>query len=361
MNKKDIIKYTILLIIFIGSIIFMNNSAFLYKETIVKVINVEETLIDTETEIRGITENQYLQEVKVEVLNGSYKGDILIFENETNESNVYGENYSENTQIFVTLSSDGTSIEKVNDIRRDIYLMPIIVLFVCLLLLVGNKKGLYSFIGLLINIFIVFIALLLRFEGLNIFYLFIIASILFTTISLILSSGINKKTLIAIISTLSTLFISFIISFIVLKIFENQIPYWYMDYVEVLFDYERVFFISILVGGLGAIMDMAITISSTLNELKVNNKNITTKELKKSGMEVSKDVMGTMANVLLFSYISGSIPMLLFVMRNEIPLALAINSYAKLEIIRFLTSSIGLVLAILISLFFALKLIKGRE
>lgn len=337
----------------------MNNNFSLYKETIVKVIDVKEEKTEIKNQLKNIYEQQYKQEVTVKVLNGEYKGEIFTFENDTDDSNVYSDRYKENMELFVTLENN--NIKKIDGIRRDKYIIPIVILFIGLLLIIGKQKGLFSFIGLIFNILIVILTLFLRDIGLDAFYVYIGASILFTFISLILTSGINKKTLISIISTLSTLLISFIISFIVIKIFEHQIPYWHMDYVEVLFDYEKIFLVSILIGGLGAIMDIAITISSTLNELVVNNKNITKQELKKSGMEVSKDVMGTMVNVLFFSYISGSIPMVLFVMRNGIPLALSVINYSRIEIIRFLSSSIGLVLAIPISLFFTLKLIKRGD
>ena len=58
-------------------------------------------------------------------------------------------------------------------------------------------------------------------------------------------------------------------------------------------------------------MDIAISISSSINEIYDKNPDIERKILIKSGMEIGKDIMGTMANTLVFAYISGSIPMIL--------------------------------------------------
>ena len=67
-------------------------------------------------------------------------------------------------------------------------------------------------------------------------------------------------------------------------------------------------------------MDVAITMSTSIFGLYEKNNDIPVKALKTSGMEIGKDIMGTMTNILFFAYISGSIPMLILYFKNASPL-----------------------------------------
>ena len=63
-------------------------------------------------------------------------------------------------------------------------------------------------------------------------------------------------------------------------------------------------------------------ISSAISEIYEKNPNIENKVLIRSAMEIGKDIMGTMANTLVFAYLSGSIPIILLVLRNSFPISL---------------------------------------
>src|SRR5574344_76621 len=346
---KDI-KYFILLFIFTGSIILMNHNYSWYQDTIVKVDEVKINKTSTEYN-NNLKETHYLETVYVHVLNGSEKGKKLSFSNEETFSGVYENRYKVNDEIFVKLTDDHEGIKDIINLRRDKYLVPLFTLFVCLLIGVGLKKGITTFISLLINVFFIYFSLYLRGKGFNIFYLILGSTFFMTSCSLFLAGGFNRKSWIAILSSLVSLFLTFGLSYLVIIIFNKYIPYWFMNYVEVLPDYEKVFLSLILLSGLGAIMDIAITITSTLNELIANDSKIANKALKESGKKVSSDVMGTMVNVLLFTCFSSVIPMLLLTTRNGAGLIGSINMYAKIELIRFLTSSLGIMIAIPVSLF----------
>ena len=353
------LKYIILFLIFIASIIFMNTNEELYKDSIMKVENVEVYNIEKQ-KLDNLTEEYYYEMVTGKIINGSFKKKEVSFENISSYSGVYDDKYTKGDEVFVNLSIDGKITEVIN-LRKDKYLVPLFVFMVCLLIAIGGIKGFYTFISLIINIIIIYLVTYFRDKGISIFYLIIPASILMSSISLLLTSGYNKKTKVSIISSISSLFITFIISYIIIKIFNRNIPYWYMDYVDILYDYEEVFLVSVLISGLGAIMDIAISLTSTINELISNSPKISIKALKKSGINLSEDIMGTMINVLLFTGVSGTIPMLIFVMRNNLGVITAINMYAKIELIRFMTGCIGILVTIPITMYFAIFIFKGRE
>ena len=91
--------------------------------------------------------------------------------------------------------------------------------------------------------------------------------------------------------------------------------------------YEGIFISEIIMGGLGAIMDIAITISSSLNEIIEKNNQITLKELITSGKNIGRDVTSTMINVLFFTYICGAIPNLVLYFKNGINISSLINEF----------------------------------
>src|SRR5699024_2533158 len=148
--------------------------------------------------------------------------------------------------------------------------------------------------------------------------------ILFTVISLLLVNGFNEKTYAAILATLLGTFASVFIAYVVLWVTkENGIRYEAMDFLTR--PYKTVFLAGLFVGSLGAVMDVAITISSSLFELYEKDNDIPVKTLKTSGMDIGKDIMGTMTSILFFAYISGSIPMLLLYLKNATPLNFALS------------------------------------
>ena len=91
------------------------------------------------------------------------------------------------------------------------------------------------------------------------------------------------------------------------------------------------------------------------------NTDIDTKVLIKSGMEIGKDIMGTMSNTLVFAYISGSIPMILLLLKNGYSTLNIINFNISLEIIRALTGSIGIVISIPVTLYISVILLRRNK
>ena len=126
------------------------------------------------------------------------------------------------------------------------------------------------------------------------------------------------------------------------------------------------FVAEVLFAGLGAIMDVAVTLSAAMGELIRKKPDISIKKLYLSGREVGYDIMGTMISVLLFTFAAGLIPSFLIRMNNEVAFFINVRLYIPFEISRFLIESIGIVAAIPISIvvasaLFKLQIRKGRE
>ena len=356
--KKINLKLIILLILSIASIIFTYNDYFLYKTPILKITNIDNVL--QESTIKG--EDYYNQIITGKIMNGKYKGNILTVKNTASTSNVYGDTIKNNSELFIEVSSDGTKAIRITNIKRDKYLVILLVIFIDLIILTAGKKGLKTLGSLLGNIIITGIAIFTfknNYKTLNMLLLYFIVSIIFIIFSLYITNGKSKKTLSAIISSIASLFISFGLSFLLIKIYGKDISIWTMEYIEVVYDYENFFYVSILLCGLGAIMDIAITISSSLNELIVKNPKIDKESLIKSGKEISKDIVGTMTNVMLYTCYTPVIPTVLLAVKNNITIANAISLYGSLELIIVLCSCISIVLTIPISLYISIFILHN--
>ena len=87
-------------------------------------------------------------------------------------------------------------------------------------------------------------------------------------------------------------------------------------------------FAGILIASLGAVMDVGMSIASTLNELKEQNPQMMLKELFQSGMNVGRDMMGTMTNTLILAFTGGSVNTLVFIFAYNYEYQQVINMYS---------------------------------
>ena len=354
-NKKSIIIVFIMLIFSIASIVFVYNDHFLYKEPILKIKTISEEKLD------GYTEPYFIQTITGTIVNGEYKGKNITFTNNYSYSEVYSDKLSKNSEVMLELSKDGDSVLDISNIKRDKYMVTLFVIFIDLIIIIAGIKGIKTIISLFVNIIITIMSVYFyksNYNHISLLALYLFICILYIVCSLLITNKKSKKVLSAIVSSIISLIISFTISYIVIKIYNKSIPYWTMSYIDSIFDYKNYFYVSILLCGLGAIMDVAITMSSSLNELILKDPNISEKSLIKSGMEISKDITGTMLNVMFYTMYVSIIPTLLIAFKNNVSLSTSLSYYGKIELITVLCSCISIVLTIPISLYVSVYIFK---
>lgn len=365
-TTKQYILFTITAICFIASILFVNNNYFLYDRLIAEV--VEANLIEaTETlDMHGNEDQLFLQEIKAVLKNGEKKGQIIQLMNEHSFSGAYDQKYQVGNEVFVSLHTTTENSSKltgtITDVKRDKYVVLVAWLFIITLLIIAQKQGLFAIISLGVNAILLSFALdiYLKTAQLGLLVVCSIAAILFTVISLLLVNGFNEKTYSAVIATIVATFLSLFITFLVLLVTsENGIRYEAMQFLTR--PPQMVFLAGILVGSLGAVMDVAITMSSSIFGLYEKNHHISVKALKDSGMEIGKDIMGTMTNILFFVYISGSIPMLILYLKNYSMLGYTLSINLSLELARALAGGIGIVITIPIGLYTAIYFVNLKR
>ncbi len=359
MSKKFKIEIMILILFSLVSIIFVYNDHFLYKTPIMKVTEVKNGTKNSEM----FKETYYNQEIKGIIKNGKYKGKEIKINNLVSKTGVYGDIVEKGNELLIEMSKTG-EVNELIGVKRDKYLVILLVLFIDSIILVAGKKGVQTLISFFINIIVSAIAIFIfqkKFTTLNLLLLYIGVSVLFIVLSLFITNGKSKKTLSAIISSIASLFISFGLAFLIVKIYGGELSIWSMEYIEAVYDYENFFYVTILLCGLGAIMDISITISSSLNELIEKDPKIKKSALIKSGREISKDIVGTMTNVMLYTCYTPIVPMVFLAIKNNMKLFDALTFYGEVDLIAVFTSSISIVLAIPISLFIAIHILKPSK
>ena len=360
-KRKRIISICAVIFLLMAAMVFTYNNYFLYKEDVVKITAVKNEEVYEKEGLNGEVEKYYNQEITAIIKSGEYKGKSITLNNTCSYSGVKDEGYKKGNYLFVSLSGSEDKLSaNILSVKRDMYVMVLICDFILGIVIFAGKKGVLSIISIIMNIIIFTYALNEYVNGKDILKLCNLMIILFTMISLILASGINKQTVCAIISTLISVALIFIIYKITKENFE-QPEYMMMEYITNPEHLDHIFMAGVLIGGLGAIMDVAISISVAVNELINKDKNISVKNLISSVKEIGYDIMGTMINVLFFTYMCGTIPMLILKIKNGYKFLSIIKFQIPFEIIRFLVGAIGIVVTIPISGFIAITILKKRR
>lgn len=364
-TKKHLYTYIFIAICCVVSMTFVYNNHTFYDRPIAKVT---ETNLESVTEQVDMFENEdklFTQTVIAELKNGSEKGKLIRLVNSYSLSKAYDQEYQAGDELFVTINNDtmqSSMLEgEIQDVKRDKYMAIAFWIFLLVLLAVGKKQGFFAVISLAVNVILLVYAIELYVQtNTNLLFLSGLLAVLFTVLSLLFVNGFNGKTYAAIIATLLGTAASLVITLLVLWLTsENGLRYEEMQFLTR--PYQVVFLAGLFIGALGAVMDVAITMSSSIFELWEKDNGISMKALKTSGLDIGKDIMGTMTSILFFAYISGSVPMLILYMKNFSPLGFTLSINLSLELARALSGGIGIVLTIPIGLYTSIFFVKRKR
>jgi len=242
----------------------------------------------------------------------------------------------------------------ISDFVREKKLLYFSLAFLFLLVLIGGIKGVKSVISLAITgVAIFFVLLPLIFRGINPILITVIISALIATITFVIIGGLSLKTATALIGTVSGVVVAGIIAFWAGT--STQIVGLDVEEVNMLLnlpqqiniDLRGILFAGMIIGALGAVMDVGMSIASAVEEIYKTNPDISRSELVQAGMNIGRDIMGTMTNTLILAYTGSAIPLMLIFMAYDSPFVKLINlDMIATEIVRALAGSIGLVLQV---------------
>ena len=103
----------------------------------------------------------------------------------------------------------------------------------------------------------------------------------------------------------------------------------------------------ILISSLGAVMDVAMSLSSAVAELKQVNPALGRRDLWRSGMNIGRDMVGTMTNTLILALVGSSLVTVIRLWAQGPTWRMLLTSgYFAVELISAVASSIGVILAV---------------
>ena len=332
-----------------------------------KVLDVEHLETDPDNPI--FTESMI---VTIEILNGEYKGQVFEVPHHLTGNVGYDIEVEPGSKVLVTVEEleDGSVEISIAEFLRSTYVYVVAAIFIALILIIGKMKGLKTILTLMLTLFLVLKVLIPGLlAGYNPVTLTIGISIVITLITVLTVGGINRKSYAAIIGVLGGVFAAGLIAYVIgtmVKLTglssEEAVMLMYIPQ-GVQFDFRGLLFSGIIIGASGAVMDVGMSISSSMEEIRNADPTMSTKALIMSGMNVGKDIMGTMANTLILAYTGSSIPLLLLFTAYGEDFTKIINlDIIATEIIRSFAGSIGLVLCIPITaLAFGILREKSRK
>lgn len=305
------------------------------------------------------------QSVTVKILTGEHKGDIKIVPNYlTDIHNVFTK---KNMTIIIeidTVNKNTYSATVYNYYRAPIQYFFLIIFFIALCI-IGGKQGLKSILGLAFTfICIIFLFIPMLYNGYSPIVSCLLIITLTTCITLILLCGFTFKTLSAILGTLLGVFIAAIIAII----FGNlaHLSGLNIENAELLslissktgMQVQGLLLASILIASLGAVLDLSVSITSSIQEIYTSNSKLSFNELFKSGMNIGKDMMGTMTNTLILAFTGSSLNILIVIYSYNVSFTQIMNmDMVSVEIIQGITGSLAVVLTVPISALISSKLI----
>ena len=295
--------------------------------------------------------NQVKQAVEVKILTGKNKNKTLILDNMLTGNPYYDIKLSKGTKVILHVEEDDNGISySIEDIKRSNSLLWLSFIFCGLLIYVGRKKGLASLFSIGITILLITHVLspLILFK-INPVFASILICIISTAITMYLVGGANAKSTSALLGSIASLIFACILSYITILTahltgFSNENSmFLYTAHPEL--NFIGITISTMILATLGAVMDVAMSIASTINEIYYIDNSKTVKDLFLSGMNVGKDIIGTMANTLILVYLGGSLPLLLLANNIDLQKFLNLNQVVT-EIASALIGSIAIVICV---------------
>ncbi|RDY27036.1 YibE/F family protein [Romboutsia weinsteinii] len=310
---------------------------------------------------------------KIEILNGSFKGETVEAVNLLTGKLEVDKMFKAGDTAFVLLekSNDGELVfaNMVDHYRLNIEIL-LVGLFVTLLVIFSGSTGvrtIISFAFTLLCILKIFVPMLLK--GYHPMVVALVIGIMISTVTLILVAGFTKKAYCAIAGTILASLATCVLAIVFGNLFKihGAVMQWsesllYAGYQNI--DLTLIYQSGIYLSCSGAILDLAIDISAAIEELVEKNPDISRKEILISGLNIGKSIVGSQTTTLLLAYMGSFIAVMMVYMAQGTPLLSILNTkFISSEILHTFVGCTGLVIvspltAIICSYVYKLNSIK---
>lgn len=293
------------------------------------------------------------QKVRVRMLTGVRKGEELDIT--SSSGYLFGAACKPGMKVIVMQSVAGDSTVAsayTQDREGVIYIFALIYLLV--LCLIGGKQGIKGCLGLVFTFFcVIFVYLPLVYLKYSPFWTAVFVCFITTLVTMYLIGGPTRKTCAATLGTLVGVILAGVSAWCFSKAsgisgynvsdIETLMTLWNTNRIQV----GGLLFSGLLISCLGAVMDVAMSISSAIDEIYRQNLSLSRKELFKAGLRVGRDMMGTDSNTLILAFAGSSVSTLLLDYSYNLPYQQIINSNnIGIAIMQGLAGSFGIVLSV---------------
>ena len=293
---------------------------------------------------------------KAQALSSDLRGKTIDVVQEIDRSYAFSpRQVEENDKILVdSFNQNGQQFFYFGDFIRITPLIWLMVIFCILIIIFSKMQGLKTVVSLgftCLSVFCVLIPAILN--GHNIYLWSILVCVFITVMTLSLISGFNLKSVCAGIGCVCGVLCAGLITLLMdvflnmTGLIEEQSIYLVQLYPDNPINLKAIIFAMIIVGAVGAVMDVSMSISSSLYELRIKSPEIRSAELMKSGFTIGRDMMGTMANTLVLAYIGSSLTSVLLLVAYNSSIEQVVNrELIVAEILQALAGSIGMLLTL---------------
>lgn len=318
--------------------------------------SVDQILSDS-TEKDPASDNGYRGEqlLLVTVRSGDYKGQQMQVYNYVGP--LYGGplKVGDRATVLISTYSDGTVNATVYEFDRLLPLCIVLVLFIAAAVAVGGRTGVKSLVALAVTLVCLFGVLLPSLmKGANTLLMTFIVCAYVAVVSLTIVGGVRKKTVCAMLGAVAGTALALLFGLLAQGL--TRIDGLRIDDVEPLLQLRQtgtpIGLRGLLVGGivisaLGAVMDVTMGIASSLAEVHTANPELSRRELFRSGMNIGRDMVGTMTNTLILAFLGSGFTLILYLYSLGLsPRQLLSSAYVSLEVVSGVASSVGVILSI---------------
>lgn len=366
-NKESIIWIVFMLALFVVIVIF--NKTLNYNKPGDRRVGIEyakaEVISIVSEELEPDPDFSYInigkQQLELKIISGEEK-DKIIFIN-----NFIGRVDNKPAKVgtkFIISSYDNFITTVIVNYSRELSIYALVLIFIFIVIFIGKLKGMKSLFSLAVTmICVIFLFIPLIIIGVNPILSSIIIVILSTGITMLSLNGFSKKTIVACLSCILCTAIAGILAYL-FGVITNISSFNTYEAEDLLFVAQKtslrvkdLLFAGIIIASLGAIMDTTMSITSSIFEMHEVNNKLTSSQLFTSGMNIGKDVMGTMTNTLILAFTGSSINIVVIYFMYNLPYIQLINiDSIVIEIIQGISGGIALVLSIPIAAFASSKL-----
>lgn len=255
--------------------------------------------------------------------------------------------------LYVSTKEDSSFRYEIADYYHLDGLFFVFALFCLLAILVAGRKGFFSIFSILISLVFFYGAILgavnlqIPVTACILFYVFFI-----TVLTIPLIHGFNRKSLSAILAVNAGYLLSLGLAYLFVSLARiGMAPSEEFRTLLGQFPETNLYpllFSSLFLGAAGALIDVAVSISSAIFEGLREHPRITFSKACRIGMNVGRDILGSMINTLLLAYLASSLPFLfLMALSGHGDLAEFLNyDFVALELVRIFIGAAAIILLI---------------